>query len=444
MGVGTGELGTESVGDRLLRLRRERGLSQRELAAPDFTAAYISRIEAGARQPSVRALRKFAATLGVSAEYLETGSDFHGPRERELGLIDAELQLRLAEDPAASTQTLRRVLEQSVAVGDLEAATRARIGLAMNALHEGRYSDAGRLLERATESGAVTPVDRPDVYTALGHAYAAQGQPSRAVELYESCLTQLREEAPEDVAARIRFATYLSYALSDLGELARADEVVRAAIGDAERLADLYTQIRLYWALARVSALQGKLERALAHGRRAIALLEATEDTLQLGRAHLLCAAIANLQDKAIDALPDLHAAERLLSTRADTSDLASLRTEQAKAAAQLEQADVAIARAREALRLLEDGDPVERANALCALGDGLALRGDIDAADASFRRGINVLEQHGRRVDVVQACRTWGKALRRAGREEAALDVLERAADLVLEEYSSATKPPS
>src|SRR5881628_1017848 len=180
MAVGIGDTPAETIGERLLRLRRERGLSQRQLASPDFTAAYISRIEAGARQPSVRALRKFAARLGVSAEYLETGSEFGGSRERELGLIDAELQLRIAEDPGASTSTLKRVLEQAVAVGDLEAATRARIGLAMSAAHEARYSDAARLLEHATELGAVTPVDRPDVYTALGRAYAALGEPTRA------------------------------------------------------------------------------------------------------------------------------------------------------------------------------------------------------------------------------------------------------------------------
>src|SRR5213594_3649782 len=83
MAVGIGDTPAETIGERLLRLRRERGLSQRQLASPDFTAAYISRIEAGARQPSVRALRKFAARLGVSAEYLETGSEFGGSRSRE-------------------------------------------------------------------------------------------------------------------------------------------------------------------------------------------------------------------------------------------------------------------------------------------------------------------------------------------------------------------------
>src|ERR1051325_8563674 len=47
----------ETVGERLRRLRAERGLSQRDLAGPGVSYAYISRIEAGARRPSVKALQ---------------------------------------------------------------------------------------------------------------------------------------------------------------------------------------------------------------------------------------------------------------------------------------------------------------------------------------------------------------------------------------------------
>jgi transcriptional regulator with XRE-family HTH domain len=65
----------ESIGQRLQRLRMERGLSQRELGEPGVSYAYISRIEAGARQPSEKALRALAPKLGVTALYLETGSD---------------------------------------------------------------------------------------------------------------------------------------------------------------------------------------------------------------------------------------------------------------------------------------------------------------------------------------------------------------------------------
>lgn len=66
----------ESVGQRLKRLRLDRGLSQRELSAPGASYAYLSRIEDGTRNPSVKALRLVAPKLGVSVSYLETGIDY--------------------------------------------------------------------------------------------------------------------------------------------------------------------------------------------------------------------------------------------------------------------------------------------------------------------------------------------------------------------------------
>jgi transcriptional regulator with XRE-family HTH domain len=67
--------GLEDVGARLKRLRLAKGFSQRDLSSPGVSYAYISRIEAGARTPSVKALRKLARKLDVTVEYLETGSD---------------------------------------------------------------------------------------------------------------------------------------------------------------------------------------------------------------------------------------------------------------------------------------------------------------------------------------------------------------------------------
>lgn len=65
----------ERIGTRLRRLREEAGLSQRDLASPGVSYAYISRIEAGMRQPSVKALRQLARKLNTTPLYLEFGED---------------------------------------------------------------------------------------------------------------------------------------------------------------------------------------------------------------------------------------------------------------------------------------------------------------------------------------------------------------------------------
>lgn len=62
-----------AVGQRLVRLRAEQGLSQRDIAGPGCSSAYISRIERGERTASAKALVLLARKLGVTALYLVTG-----------------------------------------------------------------------------------------------------------------------------------------------------------------------------------------------------------------------------------------------------------------------------------------------------------------------------------------------------------------------------------
>ena len=418
----------ESIGERLRRLRLDRGLSQRELSSPGVSYAYISRIEAGARRPSVKALRKLARKLGVSAEYLETGSPLSDTDLRELRLADAELALRLTDDLAEAEAILTSVLGDAIEAGDESAATRARVALGLSAARRGDHGQAVVLLESALAGSTISPSIRPDLFSALGRAYEALGAPTRAVELYESCLAEF--EGSENPEARVRFASLLSSALADAGEFDRAQAVLRDVIDDSDAMGDLYSRIRLYWSLARLAGLQNGAE-ALDYARRAIALLEVTEDTVNLGQAHLLCAVILMARGEVDEAGPHLGKAEQLFALHAAPNDLASLRNEQAKHAARTGRPDEAIAYAREALDLLGDTNPAEQGAGWWALGEAHAAKGDVPAADEAFRRATDLLAAHGAQRDCTEAYRAWAKLLRAAGRESEALDVLERAAEL-------------
>ena len=159
----------ETIGERLKRLRLEHGFSQRELAAPGVSYAYISRIEAGTRQPSVKALRKLAAKLNVSADYLETGSDLDPAGIRELRLADLELSVRLG-DRGSAGEGLADALAEAVLAGDRAAALRARVALAQLALEDGDDQRAVELLEDATAGEPFLPVERLEIYANLGRA----------------------------------------------------------------------------------------------------------------------------------------------------------------------------------------------------------------------------------------------------------------------------------
>lgn len=91
-----GEAADDLVGKRIKRLRQarpstdplQRHLSQRELAAPGVSYAYISRIEAGTRKPSHKTLEMLALKLGTYPRYLARGGPFN-PTEAESWIFKA-------------------------------------------------------------------------------------------------------------------------------------------------------------------------------------------------------------------------------------------------------------------------------------------------------------------------------------------------------------------
>ncbi len=424
----------ETIGQRLRRLRHERGLSQRELSSPGVSYAYISRIEAGARRPSVKALRMLAKKLGVSADYLETGSEIRDTDERELRIADAELELRLADQPGEAEQKLEALRDAAVAAGDVVAASRANIALGLAAAAAGRNADAIERLEAGLELSPVSPSGRPDVFATLGRAYAATGRPDRAVEVFERCLAEVSEDAPEDLTAQVRFTTYLSYALTDLGDLERAQDVLDTALDQADAMTDAYSRVRLYWSLARLADLQGRPAAALDYVRRAIALLDVTDDTLHLARAHLLCGSILLSQGRAGGCRPSLRPGRGALRVasraRRHREPLHRPGTASRAPGRRRRGHPPGTSRARCRRRRVSAR---ERKRPLGARR-GPRAHGDTDGAHESFRNATTLLEEQGHRRDYVEAYRAWGKFLRRSGREDEALEVLERAADLAAE----------
>src|SRR5919109_813530 len=81
------------VGRRLHDAREAAGLSQRDLAFPGCSAAYISRIERGERIPSLQVLRELSRRIGVSEATLAYGRE----------LIDADVAQRIREVEAAES-----------------------------------------------------------------------------------------------------------------------------------------------------------------------------------------------------------------------------------------------------------------------------------------------------------------------------------------------------
>ena len=82
-----------TLGTRIRNARLAKGLTQAELAGPDASTAYISRIEAGHRRPDGRLLERIVSRLDTTLDELLHGVDPHQKAEATLKLDYAELAL---------------------------------------------------------------------------------------------------------------------------------------------------------------------------------------------------------------------------------------------------------------------------------------------------------------------------------------------------------------
>jgi tetratricopeptide (TPR) repeat protein len=413
----------EPIGLRIKRLRLEQGKSLRDIEGPGADHAHISRVEAGHRRPTEPFLRTVGRNLGVSVEYLRDGNEGGTSARRRAHLDDLELRLRLnpGDDRVAIVKGLRTLHADAVEAGDFGIARRSRMLIGCSASDRGEHEVAVRELERLVTKGLVSPLCQPDVYLSLGRSLAALGKADEAVDLFESCLSELEAKAPADDAAFVRFSTYLSYALADAGELRRAKKVLRDALARAEDLDNPVSRIRIFYSRARLAWAECDWEQGRAYAERTIALLEASEDVQDLVRMHLLKADIALLTGNIDEAEASVREVEQHLGAGTDAQDVAALRYQQALIAAQQGRSGEAIELARESVVMLAD-DPATQGRAYWALAEALVADGRREEALLMFRRAYEFMSIEKRFLP--QLLQAWVGVLRDLGRFEEATEL--------------------
>lgn len=419
---------SESIGARVRRLRLERGLSQRQLASQGVSYAYISRIESGQRTPSVRAIRLLARRLGVAPEYLESGADIGPVEALELRLTDAELRLRLGDHSGEVRHALQAVLKEAQRAGESEIAIRAQIGLGLTSLAAGNEREAAQYLAIAVDSPLVSPRTHTNVYVSLSKALRFLGRADKAAEMLEDAIDDLGSQTPEADGIRLRIATYLSYALTDLGQLERARSVLEDI--DAGAALDPHEQVTMHWSLARLAYMEGQPRAALREIRRAIILLDHTEDSLELARAHLFAAEVHLWANNVPEAERHLALAAGLENLAADARDLGALHSCQALAHARRGDSE----RARPLIQCAHDelaDAPAEQGLLWFAQALTEAACADLDAAALSFEQAVDALAASSMQREAAAICREWSQLLTAAGRSEEAVDTARRAAQL-------------
>ncbi len=324
------------VGTNIREVRTRLGLTQAQLAAPEFSISYISAIERGKIRPSLKALSILAKRLDVPLTFLLEGSPAGAAEARAVGYspadsgpdqrIDVELlqanvlihqhafkeaeQLlapiqpeRITTDQAyrlfllrgqihlgvnefqEAVVDLRSAVSQGEGMNDIEYIERARnlLGKAYFSLYN--YTLAMENHQRsntAIENGFISdPIFALDVYSNLANDYFRLGDLEKAVTFYHRALAALEEMNRDSRGFAQKYMEIsLSYKTADKPTMAR-DYAMRSLalyeMRDEQRIVGL-THQRLGKALER----QNDLDSAEEEYKRAITIERELDDEISV------------------------------------------------------------------------------------------------------------------------------------------------------------------
>lgn len=407
-----------AVGQRLREARNAAGLTQRELSFEGCTAAYVSRIEAGARVPSLQILREFGKRLGVSADFLATGSP--GGEDLSSELLEAEVALRLGDElRAAELYTAAQEGADSPA-----ALARAQLGLGRLALHRDDTAEGIALLEEALDSGELPPGDASAAANVLGRSYAAQSRFDEAFALFERFLDEAR--ANGDQFEEVRFALLLANAYIDHGDYGRAHATLGNVLDVARKTADPMFRASLYWSQSRVHLARGEPDQAAEYAQLAIATLKASEQTLAAAGALLLLAFIENDRGNPETALELVDEGEPIVAAAGERTDAAMFEVERARALSALGEGQEAVELLLGVVPRLNAVAPKDAARAYSAVADVFRREGDMARALELYELAVDRAPIQNRHV--AAALTAMAEIYEEQGDAQMALDLLKQA----------------
>ncbi|MFF4505469.1 tetratricopeptide repeat protein [Streptomyces sp. NPDC001401] len=413
-----------TIGRRVQQLRSERGLTQRQLAEPAYTPAYISTLEAGRVRPSDEALRHIAERLGIAYDELVTGRPARLATDLRLRLTEAQRTLASGQAEQAAEQYTALLAEaEGHELVDVQAV--ALLGLGECALDTGELEAAREYFERSER--ALTDVPLPARVPALrGRAVShyLAGELRYAVYLLESTLDELNRGGLHDPDALLLLYASIIGPYMDMGAHARAAQAAEFALALAPQSGDPALVARMHRSVARTLLAEGRLAEADASLAKAVELYRTLQIRTELANCHWMRGYVYAQNGELDRAEAELRQALDMLS-----AGRAALYSSQVA----VELADVLHRRGKsdEAAALLHDvlsdigpeRGALHSAAAHRLLGIIAEDAGDTEAAEEHYVRALSLLERAGAVGDLADLCRLLGDLLRRTGRVEAALD---------------------
>lgn len=431
------------VGTNIREVRTKLGMTQAQLAAPEFSISYISAIERGKIRPSLKALSVLARRLDVPLTFLLEGSPAGAAEARAVGyspadsgpdqrvdidllqasvliqqgallaaeellvpiqpervttdqvyrlyLLRGQIHLGAAEYQEAVVD-LRSAISQGDALNDSEYTERARnlLGKAYYLLYNYTLAMENHLhCNAAIENGQITdPIFSLEVYGNLANDYFRQGELDKAISFYHRALETL-EEISRDSKSFAQKYMEVSQHYKSVGKLAMAREYATRSLAvyemrDEQRLVGL-THQRLGKALEK----QSNLDDAEQEYKRAIAIERELNDEVSASICHTCLA--------------------ELLLKRG--------------------QMDEAEKEAQEALNFARSSDDSQtQGQALIALAQIRHQKGDFASADDLFTQALDLLDASNAHEIAASAYFRFANLLEERGEVQRSLSAIKKA----------------
>jgi transcriptional regulator with XRE-family HTH domain/Tfp pilus assembly protein PilF len=423
------------LGERIRRLRAERGLSQRDLALPVLTPSYVSLIESGKRIPSPDALEHLAARLKVDPIELRTGKSPAEEAELELRLQEARRALHAGErDEGRSVAD--RVRAEARRGGWLRVEAKAQCVLGVADEHADRTADALEHYRAAETLWQSEPVHlRYEAVVGIARCTLAQGESRLAIHILNDYLDELERTGQPDPVARMRTHTALVACYVQMGLRNKAAHEAEQALRFAPLMDDPAELACLHMNVASSLFQQGRHADAADAARKAEQNFSMLDWKLGAAWAQMN-RGIVLLERKDLPAARDVfeQALDKLSSVPTADADRANVLNELAQVERMSGRPARAQARLNEARALLgKEAPALILATNHREMGRVLAKR-DPAKAESELRSAMKLFADADAFREVATTARELAKLLRDRKKQREALAVLDEGLEAALQ----------
>ncbi|MCM4083094.1 helix-turn-helix domain-containing protein [Paractinoplanes hotanensis] len=392
-------------GQRLKARRTALRMSQRQLAGNFVTPSYISLLEAGARVPTLDVVVYLARTMDTPLEELlgEEVLKLTVPEEPRKTQLFAQVLARSASDVGdhqQARQFLQQALDAAKADGSQERILEIGLELqdVLRALgdHDGRLALLEELVDLPLTQ--TTPELQVVIRTDLAAVQRDVGQLRDARRTAHLALNQLSHPGITGTSEHVRLLGVIISVLCEAGEFEQVDPLITEMLDVAQRLNWPGFVGRAHWVASMAYAQMGRPAQAYEHFAQARSVL--AFPTMPLIDWLRFCRSAASVL---LDIGDDLETANQWLQDAETTSRMLNIPAESATVALLRARYEVAVGDLDSALRryaeLTVEDSPLVGLDLMSGyLGHGNALRqaGDNTRAIEVLRRAVDVCERSG------------------------------------------------